>query len=380
MLRGRWDDLIETHAIALSCAVRLGDWMSEAELLEAIGDAIRIQQRRDREPDRAEFPEIHPTPRHRWPPRDVAEAQRDESALTIYDDARALYAELGDQLRARDVTDKAMRVARDRAWGEPTEALSYFEDAVRHYREYDEPRRLAGAINDLGICCLRTRRTREALDLLHEAHELRRDHGTGREQAESLVNLGSAYWAQGDNAGAIRQYQRAAALFEETDDTEGLADALYNEGVVHLRSGRVRKAREAWLTAARSSPSSGELGEAAGELRVVARWKNSRLRNTVMPITLAAVPPMVVGVATQRDDPADDASAAAEQEAGPYASWHEIELADFDRASLSFSDGDDGYGPSPYTAADQYGSDGGGGHGSDRDSDFGFGGSDYFRD
>jgi tetratricopeptide (TPR) repeat protein len=312
-LRRRWDEWTGTVAVALACAHRSGDRGAQARLLEAVGDAFRLQEAR-------------------------------EVALAQYDQARRIYLDLDDQSALRGVTDRVMSIVSVRR-GHHHEAVRHYRDAVRHYRDLGEHRLHADALNNLGLAYLALGDRTKAAEAHRQAFELRCERHDLRGQAQSLTNLGNVHLREDRLDAAIRCYAEAAALFEECDDRHGQAEALANEGAARLASGDVREARRAWQQSMTTFPEGtqqDDMGERLSGIRVIARWRNKTRARNRAPYAYAVVFPLAVAVAIEAwPDAPEDREDQARQ----------LDLRWLDGAAVAVT--------APENGSGEYGADGG---------------------
>lgn len=175
-----------------------------------------------------------------------------------------------------------------------TEAAAVIERALPLWQRSNDPRRLASALNNLGMHHYRNgdsasamgplRRARALLTdmddtlllalvhgnlclsgaVLHsaettvrcneEALALSRASGDGPRIAKALNNLGGAYWLLGDTARAASYFEQSVALEESFGGRQASGDALNNLALVQLALGRLSDAVRGFERAERALP------------------------------------------------------------------------------------------------------------------------------
>lgn len=105
-------------------------------------------------------------------------------------------------------------------------AGEYFERALGVARSLDSPQVLAESLAQLGGWHLNTERPDEAERCLQEARAIFEREGDRAGSARTTDLLGTVSDIAGDIARMRRRYERAAALFRELNDRQGLASTL----------------------------------------------------------------------------------------------------------------------------------------------------------
>jgi tetratricopeptide (TPR) repeat protein len=93
-------------------------------------------------------------------------------------------------------------------------AVESFETAVWMFRDVDDPRGLALALNGLGLALVRQRKLDEAVGRYREAGELLERLGDRHAHGQVLANLGTALRTQGRSAEARASWEDALAHLE----------------------------------------------------------------------------------------------------------------------------------------------------------------------
>jgi tetratricopeptide (TPR) repeat protein len=102
----------------------------------------------------------------------------------------------------------------------------YFERALDLARRTEAPAVLADSLNWMGNWYANDDKPLAALELHHEALEIFDELENRRELANTLDLLGIAYLLSGDFGTSVQYYDRAIALFRESDDRPRLASSL----------------------------------------------------------------------------------------------------------------------------------------------------------
>lgn len=102
----------------------------------------------------------------------------------------------------------------------------YFHQALELARLIGEPSTLARSLRGLGYWHVEADQPLEGLRCHEEALRIVEALGDRRGEAETLDSVGLASHFSGDLCAAARYYERAAAIYREMDDREGLVTAL----------------------------------------------------------------------------------------------------------------------------------------------------------
>jgi CHAT domain-containing protein/Flp pilus assembly protein TadD len=128
----------------------------------------------------------------------------------------------------------------ERSWGNHSNALKYYEEAIRVARQsYTQPYNrayLVDALNDLGALYAQVKRFARARASFQEALAVSRELGTRRLIAQCLNNLGSLFREQGNLSEALNQHQEALRLSQETELVPMMALALGELGLDSMKS------------------------------------------------------------------------------------------------------------------------------------------------
>ena len=146
-----------------------------------------------------------------------------EHALADYESVLTLARDAGDhQWEWQGLLDLG------RLWAGRDLALTgdYYQRALELARSLDEPRLIAHTLNRLGHWRVNAVKPREALALHKEALAIFEGLGDRPGVATTLDLLGTASFFSGELVGIVRYSERAATLFRELDDRQGLSHSL----------------------------------------------------------------------------------------------------------------------------------------------------------
>jgi len=104
--------------------------------------------------------------------------------------------------------------------GRYSEAVSCFEQALADAQAVDDRRRVAEALNDLGVARRELGEWDAAQAALTEARNLFVALQDRKGEAQAIGNLASVYEGRGDYAAAAEAYRTSAGLFEELGESD----------------------------------------------------------------------------------------------------------------------------------------------------------------
>jgi tetratricopeptide (TPR) repeat protein len=175
-------------------------------------------------------------------------AQRDyDEAFRLFDDARRLYAELGDEKGvAAAVT--ALGVNR-RLHGDLSSGRVLLEQALGMYRAMQDRAGMAGAATNLADVLNAQKEHRAARALTQETLEIFRQLGDSSGIAWSLNRLGDIAYQEEpvDLSEARRFYEEAAEIFRAIGDGWGMARSYADLGFVACQQNELLQARELFV-------------------------------------------------------------------------------------------------------------------------------------
>ncbi len=251
--RGHWADWTATHESGLNSARALGDRMAEAWMLNNLGMVFGLQ--------------------------------RKEAAVGCFEEALAIYREIGDQpgqaRAANNVAQACLRVRRfPQALDAARRSLAVQRQAGDRYGE-------GIALGNLGDACRELARFDEAIGHLEQALGIFRELGDEHSQADSLSDLGDVYLTVGrldDAQGCLRA---SLAIWRAHGERYGQAATLARLGQAQKHAGRLAEARELLTEAHFILTELGDLGQAAEvEAELAELTTSARLLLTVIQCDL----------------------------------------------------------------------------------------------
>ena len=130
--------------------------------------------------------------------------------------------------------DEVLSRARDLYFGDgPTAALPVYQEALALYQQVGDRLGEAITLGLIGNCYKRMGDYEESLKLLSRALEMKRQIGNRLEEGKTLSHLGLLYWEQADYDAAIRHLKAAIAIGAEIDDAKLEGSALNNLSLVY---------------------------------------------------------------------------------------------------------------------------------------------------
>jgi DNA-binding SARP family transcriptional activator/tetratricopeptide (TPR) repeat protein len=208
--RSHWNNWVVTHQIGLSSARQLGDRLAEAWMLNNLGMAYG--------------------------------EQRMEESVSCFEQALALYRELGDAPgEARAATNVANAYYDLRRF---SEALAAAQRSLAIQRQVGKRYGEGIALNILGCVCRELAQFDEAIEYLQQALAIFRELGDRDAEAESLSDLGDAYLGRGWVDRAVAAFREALAIRRDIGDRYGQALTLHQLGLTRHRSGNSDEARQ----------------------------------------------------------------------------------------------------------------------------------------
>jgi DNA-binding SARP family transcriptional activator/tetratricopeptide (TPR) repeat protein len=227
--RSHWADWVATHESGLNSARALGDRMAEAWMLNNLGMAFGLQ--------------------------------RKEQAVGCFEEALAIYREIGDQpgqaRAANNVAQACLRVRRfPQALDAATRSLAVQRQAGDRYGE-------GIALGNLGDACRALARFDEAIGHLEQALDIFRELGDQHSQADALSDLGDVYLTVGRLDDAQSCLRASLAIWRAHGERYGQAATLGRLGLAQKHAGRLAEARELLSEAHFILAELGDLGQAA---------------------------------------------------------------------------------------------------------------------
>ena len=208
--RSHWTNWVATHQIGLSSAREMGDGLAEAWMLNNLGMAYG--------------------------------QQRMEDSVTCFEQALALYREVGDtQGETRAATNVANAYFE---LGRFSEALAAAQRSLAVQRQFGKRYGEGITLGILGGACSELAQYDEAIDYLQEALAIFGELGDQDSEANSLSDLGAAYLGRGGMDQAIGCLRDALAIRRDIGDRHGQALTLRRLGLTEQRAGNPREGRE----------------------------------------------------------------------------------------------------------------------------------------
>jgi DNA-binding SARP family transcriptional activator len=208
--RSHWTNWVVTHQIGLSSARELGDRLAEAWMLNNLGMAYG--------------------------------QQRMEESVSCFEQALALYRELGDaQGEARAATNVANAYFVLRRF---REALAAGQRSLAIEREAGQRYGEGIALDILGCAYRELAQYDEAIDCLRQALAIFRELDDRDSEADSLSDLGAAYLGRGWVDQATASLREALVIRRDIGDRHGQALTLHRLGLTQQRAGNPAEARQ----------------------------------------------------------------------------------------------------------------------------------------
>ena len=208
--RSHWTNWVTTHQIGLTSAREAGDSLAEAWMLNNLGMAYG--------------------------------QQRIEESIPCFEQALALYRELGDPPgEARAATNVANAYF---VLGRFSEALAAGQRSLSIQRQFGKRYGEGITLDNLGCAYRELTRFDEAIECLRQALAIFRELGDRDAEADSLSDLGAAYLGRGGTDQAIASLQEALVIRRDIGDRHGQARTLHRLGLTQQRAGNEAEARE----------------------------------------------------------------------------------------------------------------------------------------
>ncbi len=232
--RGHAQDALAPLNTALTLAIQLNHDEVRANTLQAIGIAYKQLDRLD-------------------------------EALKNYQESLDIKQRLGNK---RGMAGSLSEIAQvQERQGKLKEAEQSYQAALKFQREIGDKAGMSTTlINLAGLMNETLGRPDDALPLLREALQLRRDAGNPAGEAMVLNNIGNVYLAKGDYSEAQTYFERTLELREKANvRPKDLADTLHNLGETLSKEGRYDQALAQYLRAIDLRRNSGDKRGAAIE-------------------------------------------------------------------------------------------------------------------
>ena len=123
-------------------------------------------------------------------------------------------------------------------------ALKSWQEALGIYRQLEDRQGIANSLNNLGLAYYRLGEYRKAIEFHQQSLSLSRELKYHQGEAASLGNLGLAYGKLGEYRKAIEFHQQSLTLARELKNRQGEAHSLNNLGLAYRKLGQYPKAIE----------------------------------------------------------------------------------------------------------------------------------------
>lgn len=227
--RGYWADWIAAHEGGLDSARILGDRLAEAWMLNNLGMVFGLQ--------------------------------RKERAVDCFEEALAIYREIGDQSgearSANNIAQACLRLCRF------PEALEAAERSLAVQQQVGDRYGEGIALGNLGDACRELGRFNEAIGHLDRALVIFRELGDEHSEADSLSDLGDVYLTMGRLDDALGCLRASLAIWRAHGERHGQAATLGRLGLAQKHAGRPEEARELLSEAHLLLAEVGDLAQAA---------------------------------------------------------------------------------------------------------------------
>ncbi len=207
--RRRFDDLLTTTVVSLDTARRLGDRGNEAAALINLGSAL-------------------------------LRMGRFEEAISICQDAAAIFREAGDRRREGQVLNNLGLALQN--VGRLEQAISVCQDAAAIFREAGDRHGEGRALNNLGITLHLMERLEQAISVCQDAAAIFREAGDRHGEGRALNTLGNVLRETGRFEQAITACQGAVDAYRKANDVLGEGGALNTLGNALRDAGRFEQA------------------------------------------------------------------------------------------------------------------------------------------
>ena len=169
-----------------------------------------------------------------------------ETALEYYQEALALYKEIGDDRGAAEIYGALgfIQFYRKYWFGEdPQKILDYYTMALETREKVDDMELVGKSLSDIGIVYFNILRDYpKAIPYLQRAIEIREEIGDQKGLGSSLMYLAISYENNGQIEESYKTYQRAYQINKAVDDKNRMAEALYMSGIILKNRGEYQKA------------------------------------------------------------------------------------------------------------------------------------------
>ena len=222
--RSHWGDWVVTHQIGLNSARAIADRLGEAWMLNSLGMAYGVQRMEEAvacfEQALAIYRELGDERGEARAANNVAQAyvdlRRFDHALSAAQRSLAIQRLKGNRYLEGVTLGILGRACRE--LGRFAEAIAHLEEALAIFRELGQQYGEADSLADMGDTCLSLGQVDDAIARLRESLAIRREIGDAHGEAVTLRLLGLAVHRTGDRAQAHDLIAEAVRLFEDRGD------------------------------------------------------------------------------------------------------------------------------------------------------------------
>ncbi|MGG6295630.1 tetratricopeptide repeat protein [Leptolyngbya sp. AN02str] len=158
-----------------------------------------------------------------------------QSALRLYEQAVAIYQEIGDR-RGEGTTFNNMGLAYS-GLRNYAQALNYYQQALSRHRAIGNRRGEGITFNNMGSVYTDLEDYQQALNHYQQALNIRREIGDRRGEGVTLNNMSMLYYQLGNYPQALDGHHQALVSFREVGDRNSEGIALNNIGEVYSKQG-----------------------------------------------------------------------------------------------------------------------------------------------
>ena len=127
-------------------------------------------------------------------------------------------------------------------WGDPNEALTQYELALKIFRERGDEKNQVNTLNNIGMVYANIGDGPAALDAFQEALKVRTQAANGAEEAVTRSNLGYAYILMDNPPAALKELVQAQQLSQSFDNPRFEAYTFVRLGMTHVALRQMDKA------------------------------------------------------------------------------------------------------------------------------------------
>lgn len=125
-----------------------------------------------------------------------------------------------------------------------TQALSYFNQSLKVYREINYERGIVAVTGNIGIIYHEQGDYPKAIDFYKQSLSIYEKQNNLGGVSSTLNNIGLIYKTQGDFTKSLSYFEKSLKIFEQLEDISGIAVALGNIGIIYNEQKNYPKALE----------------------------------------------------------------------------------------------------------------------------------------